>query len=368
MDRPNTYLAAFENAPIAIAIVDAANGQIKAANRAAHNKLGYTNEQLLSRRLVDISPPCQPCGRSSEQLFIERAEAATECHDVDFEWTHTHANGDAIPCKIDLIELESGEHPLLLHCIHELTEKEKLDATLAQRDAILCATSHAASGFVRGSNWEDVVGMVLRELGEGTKVDRAYLFQCHNDEDDSLLVSLRWEWAAEGAKPQIDNPLLQGFRIDGSGFEPFAELMRSGAPMYGAAKNFPPKARAFLEQHLVVSFICLPIIVNGEPWGFIGMDDCRQKRDWPMDLIEAMQAMADALAGAIERQQVREDRERLFNRSVDLMCIFDADVRLKGVNPSFLSTLGYREEELRDQPLIDFVHPDDRAATLGRNR
>ncbi len=349
---------------MAVAIVDSAKGQIKAVNRFAQKKLGHSQEELLQRSLLDLSPPCQPCGRPSEQLFAEKSEAAIEYDDVDFEWTHTRPHGDAFPCRIKLVRLESRDLPLLLYCIHELTEQKKQDATVAQRDAILCATSHAASGFVRGSNWQDVVGTVLRELGEGTMVDRAYLFQCHYDDDESLLVSVRFEWSAEGAEPILENPDLQGFRVDGSGFEPFAELMIAGEPIYGAAKNFPPKARAFLQQHLVVSFICLPIIVNGEPWGFIGMDDCRQKRDWPMDLIEAMQAMADALAGAIERQQVREDRERLFNRSVDLMCIFAPDGRLKGVNPSFLSTLGYREQELLNQSLVDLLHPDDQASTL----
>ncbi|TVQ54304.1 MAG: PAS domain S-box protein [Rhodobacteraceae bacterium] len=55
---------------------------------------------------------------------------------------------------------------------------------------------------------------------------------------------------------------------------------------------------------------------------------------------------------------------RFFETAVDMLCIADLDGFIRMVNPSWERVLGWSADELCGRPYLDFVHPDDMAATL----
>lgn len=71
------------------------------------------------------------------------------------------------------------------------------------------------------------------------------------------------------------------------------------------------------------------------------------------------------LARDITARKEAEDQLNLFfSLSVDMLCISSADGYFKRVSPAFTRALGWSVEEILARPFIDFVHPDDRDATL----
>jgi len=65
-----------------------------------------------------------------------------------------------------------------------------------------------------------------------------------------------------------------------------------------------------------------------------------------------------------ERKLAEAERSRMFNLSLDLLSIGNFEGELDQVNPAWTECLGWSAEEIINRPWLDFVHPDDHAATI----
>jgi PAS domain S-box-containing protein len=68
---------------------------------------------------------------------------------------------------------------------------------------------------------------------------------------------------------------------------------------------------------------------------------------------------------ALQRQA--EALEAFFSSAIDLLCVASIDGYFLRVNPEWTRTLGYELPDLEGKCFLDFVHPDDLAATLAAN-
>ena len=69
---------------------------------------------------------------------------------------------------------------------------------------------------------------------------------------------------------------------------------------------------------------------------------------------------------ATEAMQFSQDKsfERLFNLSLDMLCVAGLDGYFRVINAAFETTLGHSREGVLETPFIEFVHPDDVSLTL----
>ena len=87
--------------------------------------------------------------------------------------------------------------------------------------------------------------------------------------------------------------------------------------------------------------------------------------------VTALRDAEDAIIGYLliatdntARKQAEEARARFFALSRDLFCTIGFDGYFKDLNPAWENTLGFTRAELLAVPFIEFIHPDDRQATV----
>lgn len=83
--------------------------------------------------------------------------------------------------------------------------------------------------------------------------------------------------------------------------------------------------------------------------------------DAHMELKNQKENLREAL---IKQEQTEEELERYFESSLDLLCIANTEGVFIRLNPEWEKVLGYPVSELEGRSLMDFVHEDDKAATL----
>ncbi|MGB2837326.1 MAG: response regulator [Candidatus Sulfotelmatobacter sp.] len=88
-----------------------------------------------------------------------------------------------------------------------------------------------------------------------------------------------------------------------------------------------------------------------------------QRRVWILGLILLCGGLALGTFMASLYSQMKTGN-RFLDLSIDMFCIAGFDGFFKNLNPSFEKTLGFTTKELMAKPYLEFIHPDDRPATV----
>jgi PAS domain S-box-containing protein len=64
------------------------------------------------------------------------------------------------------------------------------------------------------------------------------------------------------------------------------------------------------------------------------------------------------------RDRARSDRDRIFESASELIIVANADGTFRNVNPAWKEVLGWERSDLIGRPFLDYVHPDDKEATI----
>ncbi len=201
--------------------------------------------------------------------------------------------------------LPLSAHPLYT-CSTVETSTPAPISNLSNQRAILTANTVIAQLLLRNLDWRDALDEVLQHLGLASGVDRAYIHQQIPHGDDDFLIRLVGQWTATHG----DDYEQVSFLLSETPFADWVTIYAQNQPIATPVADLPPAQRQSYEASGVKSFASLPIWVNGQLWGVIGLNDNQTVRTWDAGEIENLMFTVAMLSAAIEYEQLQKKLEK----------------------------------------------------------
>ncbi|MBZ9538886.1 diguanylate cyclase [Modicisalibacter tunisiensis] len=187
---------------------------------------------------------------------------------------------------------------------------------------LLAALTQGARALSETARFTEGVQQLLARIGETTGASRVWVFQLIDLQDDAIIQDYVFEWAAEPRFRQLTQRRFRFFAtlFDDPQFLTLVDQRRRGQRQSTVTAELPPGSlRDNLESQSILSMATVPILVNGQWWGTLGIDDCERAVDWEGPGLDALGLAAELIASGIYRQQLssRSSQLELFHKVTD---------------------------------------------------
>jgi len=192
-----------------------------------------------------------------------------------------------------LAKLEGSTSPAVLWVAFDVTERKRMEAALQSRDQLLDGIAYAKTVLLSVNNMDEAIPRALATIGHASRVERAYLCRWH---DRLGMFMNHYGWTTEedekAFRPPSDTP-MEGMLPE------WSERLQQNGVVRIRINKATGKKRDYLKDRGIQSMILLPIWVQLEFWGFLGLDDTSEDRDWEYSEVASLRVAAGSIGAYI---------------------------------------------------------------------
>jgi signal transduction histidine kinase len=172
--------------------------------------------------------------------------------------------------------------------------------TILGRNQILESVSFAAKQFLSDGDRDMVLGEVLERVGQASGASRAAVVRMRAEEG-TIRAQLEREWRSFATPP--GGPGWEAFPWQEGEARNWAELLREGQVVTVISRQ-QSSLRESIDAR-IRSTIFVPVVVSGDWWGMLALDDFLQEREWGDADRDSLRAVADMMGASIARRRVQ---------------------------------------------------------------
>lgn len=286
-----------------------------------------------------------------QKVFETKTENRIELNVSDEKW---------FDCRLYPEFNNEGEVVSVITASRDITPQIKSRQDMLKKEKLLRGIVQASSRLLSLDSFTLRIVNALELIGMAADVDRVYIFENSRDpKTHDLLMSQKYEWAAPGIAPQIDNPYTQNISYKLIGTDEEIKALLEGKHFSRLIKDIPESMWPLFEGQGTQSILVVPVEVGGVFWGFVGFDECGYERIWDESEIAILKIIASDIGGAFTRKFIEDaliNTEERFKALFDYAPITYFIVDLKGifidVNKSVEKAFGFTKTEISKKKKI----------------
>jgi GAF domain-containing protein/DNA-binding response OmpR family regulator len=189
---------------------------------------------------------------------------------------------------------------LLARTIHYAIERKRTETRQAYYLQTEQTLRQISSRFIDPKDLDQAINDTLKETGSVLQASRAYLFKIHSN---GTKMSNTHEWAAEETLARIEE--LQD--LDTATFPEWMDTLHNNKIIiHSDIGHLPKPEKKMLESLEVISVLAIPIFTHGTLYGFFGVVEAEQSREWDAAEVGFLRSTAEILGRAIERARAEQ--------------------------------------------------------------
>jgi diguanylate cyclase (GGDEF)-like protein/PAS domain S-box-containing protein len=351
-----------EQAPDAIVLYDADTDRIVSANASAAALFGCSREELLSavplRFLIEDAPG--QWVRDSMAEHNRQALAGAECK---FDRRFHNAQGREVICEVQLVRLPTIAGRQLRASLVDVTERRQAEAALAYQDRVRHAVNVTLAGLVTAPSLAAGMPAALQTAALALLVDRIIILQKSPSPESAFVVSLAYSWQAANV-PELDAGTLSSVAADSPELAAWIAPLLQGKPVITEVAAMPGEIGELMRRMHIMSSLLVPIMVAGEFWGHLGVDDCKVARVWTAVEMDSLGTLSQGIGALVARERSQaalinsEERFRAVSDTAqDAVVMVDSSGAVVYWNRSAERIFGYAKSEALGKGVHQWLAP-----------
>ncbi|GAB4243277.1 MAG: hypothetical protein Kow00121_68650 [Elainellaceae cyanobacterium] len=221
--------------------------------------------------------------------------------------------------------------------------------TESQCERLLEATATVAHILLTAENLDASIKQALQTIGEALDTDRVNIIENFEHPSSSFLHwRILYEWDSPGTIPQFSD--LNAAQGSYANIPELFERLRQGLPTSYLIEAAPEPFRSSQIAIGVQATYLVPIQVESQWWGIVGLDDCREVKHRSSTELSILGILANCVGSTIQRQ--RTQQVLLEAEQVQVAELAKANEELQQ-RDRLLSTVAEVTKDLLENPQVD---------------
>jgi len=219
-------------------------------------------------------------------------------------------------------------------------EKKRIRAELERQQNILHAINEMAHNFLQQSDWMAALYQELLLLKQASETSAVFIYENDDKHESARQLLAITDTKKVRGKKRIHYKRHHLMR--------WKKQLERGELVNGCMRDYDRSKQRILQAFQIDSLLILPIFVNDNWWGFLGIGNSNRQELTDTD-VEMLSAASSIIGSAINNKQNMQSLEMssaVFEHTMDGVLITNTENRIVHVNDSFKEITGYTENDV----------------------